>query len=58
MLELKNWCQKMKNKKAVTSEVFVIVLLVCVLAAIVVIWLMWSRRGRELLEMLSAMFLL
>ena len=48
----------MKNKQGVTAEVFAIILLVGVLAAVVVLWLIWSRRGRELLELLSSMFLL
>ena len=46
----------MKNKKAVTAEVFAMILLVCALAVIIVLWLIWQREGHGLLEMLSGLF--
>ena len=46
------------SKKGITSEVLVIVLLIVALAAIVVLWLMWSNMGKGILDTLSNLFFL
>ncbi len=48
----------MKNKKAITAEVFVVILLIVALVAVSFVWIIWYGRGRNILEMISNLFLL
>lgn len=45
-----------KSKKAIASEVLVIVLLLVALAVIAIMWLAWGSRGKDTLSILSKMF--
>ncbi len=48
----------MKNKKGLTSEALVLILMVLVLAAVSIIYILWGREGAGLIERLNALFLL
>ncbi len=45
------------SRKGISSEVMVIIFLIAALAGFVVLWLLWSAKGKGLLEMLSNLFL-